>query len=228
MDHQACRSCQNTETDATRIVVVDEHAIFRSGLRRLLETQAGLHIVGETGDKSTLAALVRELDPDILLVSTSRNNGALDTLQEILALGARARVILLTASMETELVNAALQAGARAVVPKDSAVEVLFESIACVMDGHYCIGRDRVADVAMSVRRFDLARRQNKAFGLTARELEILDAVVSGDTNRAIALRLEISENTVKRHLMHIFDKVGASNRVELAMFAAYHRLTGV
>jgi len=224
-----CPAFRAAEAETTRVVVFDEQAIFRSGLRRLLETQPGLRIVGETGDKSKLPAILGEADADVVVLSAPRNpTAALDLLKDLAAVGARARVVLLTASMETEFVNEALTTGARAVVPSDSAAEVLFESIACVMDGHYCIGRERGTDLASSVRRFDLARRHDKAFGLTTRELEILDAVVSGDTNKAIALRLEISENTVKRHLMHIFDKVGASNRVELAMFAAYHRLTGV
>jgi len=80
-------------------------------------------------------------------------------------------------------------------------------------------------DVGASVRRLDHARRQSQSFGLTHRELEIVRAVVNGDTNREIAARLSISQNTVKRHLMHIFNKIGASNRVELALFAAHHRL---
>jgi two-component system, NarL family, nitrate/nitrite response regulator NarL len=111
-------------------------------------------------------------------------------------------------------------------VPKDAAAEVLFDSIDSVMTGQVCVGRDRISDLPSSIRRFDLARRQAKAFGLTSRELDIVEAVVSGETNKAIARRFSISENTVKRHMMHIFDKVGASSRAELAVFAAYHQLT--
>ena len=76
------------------------------------------------------------------------------------------------------------------------------------------------------MRRFAAVRRQTQKFGLTRREQEIVQAVVDGDRNKDIALRFSISENTVKRHLMHIFNKVGASTRVELALFAAHHRLT--
>ena len=82
-----------------------------------------------------------------------------------------------------------------------------------------------MADVAASVRKLETARRRTWAFGLTRRELDILNAVVSGETNKAIAARFSISENTVKRHLTQIFDKVGVSNRIELAIFAAHHRL---
>jgi len=82
-----------------------------------------------------------------------------------------------------------------------------------------------VSDVAASLRKFDVERRRAKAFGLTRRELEIVRAVVSGYTNRQIAKEFSISERTVKRHVTHIFDKLGASTRIEVALFAAHHRL---
>jgi DNA-binding NarL/FixJ family response regulator len=150
---------------------------------------------------------------------------ALTTLQQIVALGMPVRTILLTGSMETASVNAALKLGAASVVPKDADPDVLFDSIDSVMAGQVCVGRDRVTDFAASIRKFDTVRRETKAFGLTSRELEIVEAVVAGETNKEIARRFAISENTVKRHLMHIYDKVGASSRLELAIFAAYHQL---
>jgi len=207
-----------------RIVLCDEHAIFRDGLRRLLETGTRFRIVGETGDKSKIAAVLHELMPDLLLLGVSRiTSAALTSLRQIVDM--KVRTILLAGSMESERVNQALTLGASGVVPKDAAAEVLFDSIESVLAGQLCVGCDRVSDLAATVRRFDLARRRTKAFGLTSRELEIVEAVVAGETNKAIAQRFSISENTVKRHLMHIFDKVGASNRVELAIFAAYHQL---
>ena len=209
------------------IVVCDDHTIFRHGLRRLLETAPNHRIVGETSDRAQAVRIVAELEPDVLLLGVARPGGsALTTLRELKTIGASVRTILLSGSMDSDGVNDALKLGASAVVPKDASADVLFESIECVMAGQSCVGRERIADLSTSVRRFDLARRKRKAFGLTSRELKIVEAVVvSGDTNKAIAQRLGISENTVKRHLMHIYDKVGASNRVELAIFAAYHQL---
>ena len=119
----------------------------------------------------------------------------------------------------------AFQLGARGVVPKDSAADALFGSIDSVMDGHYWVGDNRVSNVAGSLRKLTLARRRAKAFGLTRRELEIVRAIVDGYTNKQIAKRSSISESTVKRHVTHIFDKLGASNRIEVALFAAHHRL---
>ena len=99
------------------------------------------------------------------------------------------------------------------------------KGIDSVMEGHYWVGDNAVANVAASLRKFNVARRRTKAFGLTYRELEIVRAVVNGHTNKQIAEQFSISESTVKRHVTHIFDKLGASNRIEVALFAAHHRL---
>ena len=213
--------------DAVRIVVSHEQPIFRDGLRRLLETVPTLRIVGEASNAQDAATLVREVHPDILLLSLgSADPVALEALEGLNAEGLTVRTILLTGSVDTpEVMSAAIQLGACGVVPKDSGSDVLFQSIESVMAGSYWVGRECVSDVAASVRRLDTTRRRTAAFGLTRRELDILRSVLKGDTNKEIARRFSISANTVKRHLSHIFDKVGASNRVELARFAAHHRL---
>jgi two-component system, NarL family, nitrate/nitrite response regulator NarL len=213
--------------EAVRIVIADEFPIFRDGLRRLLETDRRLQIVGDIGLGPAAVALVHELRPDILLLGPPASGGNwLDTLSALASTGTRARTILLAKAIDPADVVAALQCGAWGVIAKDSAATLLFNSIETVMAGGYWVGQEAaVRDVAASVRRLDFARRCSQRFGLTRRELEIVSAVVNGDTNKEIAGRLSISENTVKRHLMHIFNKVGASSRVELALFAAHHRL---
>jgi DNA-binding NarL/FixJ family response regulator len=209
-----------------RIVIADESPIFRDGLRRLLETDPGLHIVGEAGIGAAVVAVVRELEPHILLLGPAPAAGsASETLRQLAETGPSVRTILLVRSIDTAEVNDALQFGACGILSKDSAADVLFESIECVMAGHHWVGHERASNIAASVRRFAAARRQTQMFGLTRREQEIVRAVIDADTNKEIARRLSISENTVKRHLMHIFNKVGASTRVELALFAAHHRL---
>jgi two-component system, NarL family, nitrate/nitrite response regulator NarL len=213
--------------DFIRIVLVDEQPIFRDGLRRLLETEPGLRVVGEARDAREAAAVVSALRPDIMILSLSASAPFLfDDLEQIHVNATSeyaVRTILLTGAVDTlEVMTAAIQLGACGVVPKDCGPDVLFKS---VMIGSFWVGRECVSDVPASVRKLETTRRQTKAFGLTRRELEILRSVLSGETNRQIARGFSISENTVKRHLSHIFDKVGASNRVELARFAAHHRL---
>ena len=213
-------------TGVVRIVIADEHPIFRDGLRRLLETEPRLRIVGETGDGLELANLVRDLCPDILLFGlSSTRRSPVEILQEIAACETSVRTIVLTGSIHTPEVVAAVQLGAAGVLSKDSAADMLFKGIDSVMEGHYWVGDNAVANVAASLRKFNVARRRTKAFGLTYRELEIVRAVVNGHTNKQIAQQFSISESTVKRHVTHIFDKLGASNRIEVALFAAHHRL---
>jgi DNA-binding NarL/FixJ family response regulator len=134
------------------------------------------------------------------------------------------RAIVLASSLCTPEITRALELGARGVMPKDSPPEILFKSIYTVMAGHLWIGLERAGEAVDSLRRLEAARRRTQAFGLTPRELEIVRAVVVGRTNKEIAQQSSISENTVKSHLQHIFNKLGASNRLELAVFASHHR----
>lgn len=215
-----------SQAKLVRIVIAGEYPIFRHGLRRLLEAESGFSIVSETGEASAACALVREYKPDILLLGlTKSGRSAVETMRELAASRTSARTILLTERVDTPDVMSALQLGARGVVPKDSAPEVLFKSIRSVMAGHFWLGREHASGAVPGLRKLEAARRRTKAFGLTRREVEIIRAVVAGCTNKEVAKRSSISENTVKSHLTHIFDKLGVSNRVELALFAAHHRL---
>jgi two-component system, NarL family, nitrate/nitrite response regulator NarL len=208
-----------------RVVVANGHPIFRDGLRRLLETDPGL-LISEVGEDAGTVALVHEMAPDILLLDLATSGPrAVETLSELAASAVLVRTIVLTDCIDTPEVLRALQLGARGVILKDSTPEVLFESIHSVMAGDFWIGPEPVSEAVVGLRKLRAARRRSKALGLTPREMEIARAVVAGYTNREIAGRFSISENTVKSHLVHIFNKLGASNRVELALFASHHRV---
>jgi two-component system nitrate/nitrite response regulator NarL len=214
------------QAQTVRIVIADESPIFRDGLKRVLAADARLQTVGDTPVGSTVT-LVGRLRPDLLLLGAA-SSGDLwaDTLRGIASEAISVRTILLANAIDTRQVTTALQSGAAGVLAKDSAADLLFKSIDAVMAGECWIGTERSSrGVAAGVRRLDHARRHELGFGLTRRELDIIRAVLDGDTNREIAARLSISENTVKRHLMHTFNKMGVSSRVELALFAAHHRL---
>jgi DNA-binding NarL/FixJ family response regulator len=128
------------------------------------------------------------------------------------------RVILLTAAIDpTELLRA-VQLGARGVVLKESATRYLIDGIHRVMEGKFLIGSEVADDLAQAVRQ--VGAPKEKPYGLTTREIEIVEAITAGDSNRDIATRLNISLQTVKHHLTSIFDKTGTSSRLELAIFA--------
>lgn len=208
-----------------RIVIADHQPIFRHGLRRLLETDPRLVIVGEAHD-STAAARIREWCPDILLLGLKASGcRAVDTLREMAAHGGGVRIIVLAERLGAPDMACVLQLGARGVLSKDSAPAELFDSIHAVMAGQMWVGRAPTATMGASLKKLQRTRRQRRAFGLTYREIEIVKAVMAGGSTKDIAERSSISENTVKSHLAHIFNKMGVSNRVELVQFAAHHRL---
>jgi DNA-binding NarL/FixJ family response regulator len=191
----------------------------------LLETDPRLRIAGEC-DSTVAAVLLRDSEVDILLLGLeTARPGSAATLQALPPAGSAVRTIILTDCIDRPDVARALELGACGVIPRDSPPEVLFSSIHSVMAGDLWIERDRASEAAPSLRKLEIARRRSLAFGLTRRELEIVRAVIAGCTNKEIAERSAISENTVKSHLAHIFNKLGASNRVELALFASHHRL---
>jgi DNA-binding NarL/FixJ family response regulator len=213
-----------------RVLIADDHAIFRDGLRKLLEADSGLSVVGEAADGIEALKLAVKLKPDILLLDLAMpRQPGLDTLGELAGTCPNLRTILLTAAIEKAQIVQALQLGARGVVMKESATQLLLKCIRAVMKGELWVGRESVSDLVQFLREGTRDPRQKeplrKNFGLTPRELEVVAAIVGGYTNRDVAQRFSISEDTVKHHLTNIFDKLGVSNRLELALFAVHHRL---
>jgi len=152
----------------------------------------------------------------------------LEALRELATWSIPVRTIILAAEVERAEIVEAIQLGARGVVLKESATEVLVECICSVMAGRYWIGKEKISDLVQALHSLlprVAARPAPKSFGLTPRELDIVAAIVAGYMNKDIAQRFSISENTVKHHLTKIFDKLGVSNRLELALFAAEHQL---
>ena len=211
-----------------RIVVADDHPVFREGLIKLLEAKPDLKVVGAASDGADTLALVSKLEPDLVLLDLSmpRMTG-LVALRELKNQSVRCRIILVTAAIDRTEIITGLQLGAQGVVLKESASEVLFKSIRAVMAGQYWVGRNRVADLATTLRELSASHPKptRKQFGLTPRELEIISVILAGYSNNDIAAKFAISEKTVKHHLTNIFDKLGVSNRLELALFALHHNL---
>jgi len=221
----------NKRAQPVRIVIADDHPIFRDGLRRLLEAEPDLKVIGEACDGIEAVKLARQLKPDILLLDLAMpRQPGLEALREMsTASGPNAvRVILLTAAAEKNQIVEALQLGARGVVLKDSATQLLLKSIHTVMSGEYWVGRESVSNLVQYLRTLVQSsgeEARQKKFGLTPRELEIVSAVVAGYSNKEVAEYFKISEDTVKHHLSNIFDKLGVSTRLELALFAVNQSL---
>jgi DNA-binding NarL/FixJ family response regulator len=214
-----------------RIVIADDHPIFRDGLRRLLEAETDLKVIGEACDGLEAVKMARQLKPDILLLDLAMpRQPGLEALRELSSPTSSnsVRVILLTAAAEKHQIVEALQLGARGVVLKDSATQLLLKSIHTVMSGEYWVGRESVSNLVQYLRTLVQSsgeEARQKKFGLTPREIEIVSAVVAGYANKEIAEYFKISEDTVKHHLSNIFDKLGVSTRLELALFAVNQSL---
>jgi two-component system, NarL family, nitrate/nitrite response regulator NarL len=209
---------------AIRVVIVDDHQLFRESLKRLLETDSNISVVGEAASGREAIRLVANLKPDILLLDLNMPEmPGLAVLRQLSESKATVRTLMLVADAEDSEVIDALELGARGVLMKQSATELLFKSLRAVMAGECWIGHDRVAPLVEKVRARHAAN--GAALTFTPRQLDILSALASGATTRDISRQLKVSPTTVKYHLTHLFDKTGLSNRVQLALFAVEHQL---
>ncbi len=212
-----------------RILIADDHPIFRDGLRRLLEAEADLSVVGHAVDAAEAIQYTQTLKPDLLLLDVAMPKvSGLEALQELVELPNAPAVILLTAAIDRADIVKALQVGARGVVLKESATAMLLKAIRVVMEGGYWVGRESVSDLMLALRSLGPVPERTEAplaSSLTPRELQIVGLILVAAGNKKIADTLNISEKTVKHHLTNIFEKLGVSNRLELALFAAQHNL---
>jgi two-component system, NarL family, nitrate/nitrite response regulator NarL len=207
------------QSQTIRILIADDHAIFRDGLRRLLATQEDFQVIAEASDGKEAIALATELQPDVLLLDLAMPRvPGMEVLRELGHKDLPLRIILLTAAIQPFAVTSALQLGARGIVLKASPPELLLKSIRSVVEGQFWVGSEPVPGWARGA-------QPATDFGLTSREIEIISAIKEGNSNREIAGKLAISEETVKRHLSNIYGKLGVSSRLELAVLASEQRL---
>lgn len=212
------------------LVIADDHTIFRDALRSLLEVQNEFAVVGEAADGEQAIAIVRQQQPEILLLDVAMpKTPALDVLRELSLHHPSTYCILLTGAIEHRQMIEALRIGARGVVMKGGPTQLLLKAMRAVVAGFYWVGSKQVNDMTQYLREAGAAEssRTHNSFGLTRRETEILGTITAGLGNKEIANKFSLSEDTVKHHLTNIFDKVGVSSRLELALFAINNRLVG-
>jgi two-component system, NarL family, nitrate/nitrite response regulator NarL len=221
-----------TSPSTIRILIADDHALFRSGLRMLLESQSDFQVVAEAANSTEAVALTRQLRPEILLLDLNMPPvSGLTALKEISTLPKIPKTILLTASFDKNQQREASQLGAHGFILKESAAGTLIKCIRCIYAGNQCIENDCSGvllnkfhgKIAVGFEAFSAVK--NYPFGLTSREQEIALLVASGYSNKDITSELNIGIETVKQHLKNIFDKVGVSSRIELTLMVLHHKL---
>jgi DNA-binding NarL/FixJ family response regulator len=217
-----------------RIVLVDENSLFRDGLARLLAAQPDLEVVASAESPSGATEQIRKFRPDIILMgwpaSSAGSQKVFASIQESRLAG---RVIMLTSGDAKEDFVEAVRQGCCGIVPKHTSTELLLKSVRKVHAGEFWLDRATTAEV---IRR--LAKKGGSSNGtssrlgvrdqgaaLSQREREIVILVAQGFKNKEMAERMFISEQTVKNHLHNIFDKLGVSDRLELALYAIHHNL---
>lgn len=213
---------------AIRILLADDHPVMRIGMGNLLLSEDDMEVIGEAGDGNEVVPKTLELNPDILVLNLDMLNlPGPETVRDLMNSAPQVKIMLLTTAISTLEIIEALQFGARGIVLKGELTDHLVPAVHTVAEGDYWIGGRRVLSLVEVLR--DLARKdvlpERKLYSLTPRELEVVGCIVEGFSNRDIAQQFQLSEETVKRHLSNIFDKIGVSTRLELALFAIANEL---
>ncbi len=218
-----------------RIVVADDHPIFRDGLCKLLALEEDFEVVAQAQDGREVLDVLQQYEPDILLLDLKMPGlDGLGTLQRLQAARNRTRVIVLTASDDKNEFVQAMKLGTSGIVLKQTATDLLIKSIRKVHAGEIWLDSHTTAAVIRQFVSADevppppqaaAAPRERERSPLSQREREIVALVAQGFKNKEMAEKMFISEQTVKNHLHNIFDKLGVSDRLELALYAIHNNL---
>lgn len=205
-----------------RIAIADDQALVRSGFRLILDARDDLEVVGEAEDGAAAVELVRELEPDVLLldIRMPRMDG-IDATRAIVGSGGGTRILILTTFDLDEYVHAALRAGASGFLLKDVRPGELIDAIRLIASGSALLSADALRRLLDRYGRDGDAREPTQLAALTERENEILRLVAQGLSNAEIAAALVVGETTVKSHVSNLLRKLGVRDRVQ-AVIAAY------
>jgi NarL family two-component system response regulator LiaR len=214
------------QAEKIKILIVDDHQVVRQGLRTFLELHDDVVVVGEAGDGVTAVEMVRQLEPDVVLMDLvmPRLDGIAAT-RQVKSSGIHSKVIALTSFAEDDKVFPAIQAGASSYLLKDVSPDDLVEAIRAVHRGEARLHPDIVRKLMEQVAHQASPSREAPADDLTEREREVVCLVTQGRSNSEIAQTLCISDKTVKTHISNILSKLNLQDRTQLAIYAIKHGL---
>ena len=209
-------------TAAIRIMLIDDHALCRSGLSELLVQRGGMEVVGATGNPDLVVPMLRELEPDLVVLDLRlATTDGLSLLRHIRSQGCETAVVILTMSDSEAELSAALRAGARGYLLKTMEPEEMIDAVGRAARGEMVVASAMTLKLAQLLQSGPKASvRGDLVASLTEREREVLGHVANGKSNKVIAKELDISHNTVKLHVHHIMEKLKLNSRVEAAVFA--------
>jgi DNA-binding NarL/FixJ family response regulator len=232
VDVEAPPAASPAAADTIRVVVCDDHALFRRGLVLVLEGEAGIEVVGEAEDGEAVVPLVASLAPDVVLmdVRMPRRNG-IEATRAITEAVPSTKVVILTVSEDEDDLYDAVKAGAAGYLLKEISIDEVAAAIRCVVSGQSLISPSMAAKLLTEFT--NLARKAEERQSvpvprLTERELEVLKLVAQGLSNREIAGELYISENTVKNHVRNILEKLHLHSRMEAVVYAVREKLLDI
>jgi len=212
-------------TETIRVLIAEDHAVVREGLRLLITSEPGMEVIGQASDGVEAVQMAHALRPDVLLLDLvmPRKNG-IEAIGEIKQENLEARILVLTSFAEDDKVFPAIKAGAQGYLLKDSSPQELLQAIRDTYQGesslHPAIARKLVQEIN---RPSDLPLAEEP---LTEREVEVLKLIAQGLSNQSIAEKLVISERTVRTHVGHILNKLHLANRTQAALYALREGLT--
>jgi len=210
------------DTLPIRVLIADDHALFRQGVRRLLDTASDIQVVGEAASGTEALRLVEDLAPDIVLLDVSMPGpSGVEVARVVKTTSPRTRVIIVTVFTNEEFLFEAIKAGAMGYLLKDSSPEELIRAVRVVAQGEGLIAPAMAGKIFKEfARAADTREAAPLVTPLTQREVEILQHVAAGLANKEIASRLGISERTVKNHLSNIMEKLQVNSRTQAAVYA--------
>ena len=222
-------SSENSENEKLKVLIVDDHALFRRGLQMVLRQEKDIEVVGEAGDGNEAVQKAQETMPDVILMDVRMpHRSGIEATEHIKDLLPHVKILMLTISDEEADLYDAIKAGASGYLLKEISIDEVAEAVRSVWAGQSRLSPSMAAKLltefaAMSKRADE--RQQLPAPRLTDREMEVLRFVAQGLNNRDIAKELFISENTIKNHIRNILEKLHLHSRMEAVVYAVREKL---